>query len=427
MLLRFRVSNYRSLRDEQELSMVASSLDDPQGAVVRLDDLGLGVLPVAAIYGANAAGKSSVLGALQFMRDAVMGSHRRWRPEGPVPLDPFLLDTEHREGISRFEVDFLVEGVRHRYGFELDREKVVREWLSAYPHQREQAWFTRDAGDAESFKFGKSFKGNNRVIEALTRANSLFLSAAAENNHQGVLPIYSWFSKNLRVIQSRDRDRLKAETVRILRDDERRASALDLLRSADLGITGIQVKENRLDDKTVQLIQSAAKIFERDIDIGEVETSFPLLEFQHRDKAEGTFLPFEHESKGTQVWLTLVGELLRTLGAGSLLCVDELDASLHPHLALEVIRAFQDPARNPKHAQLIFNTHDTTLLGNLLDGPHLRRDQVWFVEKDGEGATHLYPLTDFKPRKDENLERGYLQGRYGAIPFIEPVPLVKGE
>src|SRR5262249_41563453 len=130
MLLRFRVSNYRSLRDEQELSMVASSLDDPQGAVVRLDDLGLGVLPVAAIYGANAAGKSNVLGALEFMRKAVRGSHRVWKPEGPIPLDPFLLDPKYRDGTSLFEVDFLLQGVRHRYGFELNRDKILKEWLS---------------------------------------------------------------------------------------------------------------------------------------------------------------------------------------------------------------------------------------------------------------------------------------------------------
>jgi AAA15 family ATPase/GTPase len=120
-----------------------------------------------------------------------------------------------------------------------------------------------------------------------------------------------------------------------------------------------------------------------------------------------------------------VAMILPVLNAGAVLCVDELDTSLHPHLALETIRMFQDPVRNPKHAQLLFNTHDTVLLGNLAGGPHLRRDQVWFVEKDGEGATHLYPLTDFKPRKDENLERGYLQGRYGAIPFVEPPSAVE--
>lgn len=123
-------------------------------------------------------------------------------------------------------------------------------------------------------------------------------------------------------------------------------------------------------------------------------------------------------------WISLIGPILGALRSGAGLFIDEFNVSLHPHLVLEIIRVFQDPARNPKRAQLIFNTHDTTILGTLLDGPQLCRDQVWFVEKNGEGATHLYPLTNFKPRKDENLERGYLQGRYGAIPFIESAPLV---
>ncbi len=431
MLLRFRVSNYRSLRDEQELSMVASSLDDSQGAVVRPDGLDLGVLPVAAIYGANAAGKSNVLGALQFMRNAVVGSHRQWKPDGPIPLDPFLLDTEHGDGTSLFEADFLIDGVRHRYGFELNREKILKEWLSVYPHQREQVWFTRVTADADSFKFGKHFRGKNRAIESLTRSNSLFLSVAAENNHEVALAIYSWFSGSLVSIGSRDHQRLGAQAALLFRDASFRLEALELLRSADLGIVDVQLRERAIDEGVRQKVKGFATVFNPSFEveeaIREIGGSIPFIEFQHRGKAGAALFSLANESNGTQVWVSLVGQLLRVLKRGSVFCVDELDASLHPHLALEVIRIFQDPQRNPKHAQLLFNTHDTTLLGNLLDGPHLRRDQIWFVEKDGEGATHLYPLTDFKPRKDENLERGYLQGRYGAIPFIESAPLVEVE
>lgn len=415
MLLRFRVSNYRSLRDEQELSMVASSLDDPQGAVV--DALGLGVLPVAAIYGANAAGKSNVLGALEFMSKAVVNSHRGWAPEGPSPVTPFLLDPARSEEPSSFEVDFILAGVRYRYGFVLDQARIQKEWLSAYPNRREQVWFVRDSEAKEPFEFGKQLKGSNRTIAALTRLNSLFLSAAAENNQQMLLPIYSWFSEQAFVHGNRGMN----ETLQVMQDERRRPAILEFLRSADLGIVGFRLKERDLRPLDRMLFH----VLEQS---GTSTHIYLTLELSHRAKSNSDVnLSLDQESGGTRAWISLLGPLLTALDHGTSLLVDELDASLHPHLALEVIRIFQDPARNPKHAQLIFNTHDTTLLGNLLDGPHLRRDQVWFVEKDGEGATHLYPLTDFKPRKDENLERGYLQGRYGAIPFIEPVPLVKGE
>jgi AAA15 family ATPase/GTPase len=158
-------------------------------------------------------------------------------------------------------------------------------------------------------------------------------------------------------------------------------------------------------------------------------TGLRSVELKHSSSGDpaGISLPLEMESEGTRTWLSLADPLLTVLETGSVLCVDELDRSLHPRLALEVVHIFGDPVRNPKNAQLIFNTHDTALLGNLLSGSGLRPDEVWFVEKDTAGATHLYPLTDFKPRRDENLERGYLQGRYRAIPFIAPAPFAVAE
>src|SRR6185369_12375467 len=240
MLLRFRVSNYRSLRDEQELSMIASSLEDSQGAVLRPDGLDLGVLPVAALYGANAAGKSTVLAALEFMREAVKSSHRVWPPEGKVPLDPFLFDPLREGGASTFEVDFLFAGVRYRYGFTLDRVRVRREWLSAYPNRREQVWFLRDVEAEEPFVFGKHLKGSNKTIASLTRANSLFLSAAAENNHQSLFPVYSWFWDQLFSVQS---NREMTDTLQTMKEEEKRLAIVDLVRFADLGIVDVRLKE----------------------------------------------------------------------------------------------------------------------------------------------------------------------------------------
>ncbi|HEY8020952.1 MAG TPA: ATP-binding protein [Thermoanaerobaculia bacterium] len=397
---------------------MASSLAGSQETVVHQDDLGLDLLPVAAIYGANAAGKSNILAAIQFLSRAVEDSHRRWRPEGPIPQEPFLLDPQSQMAPSRFEIDFLLGGVRHRYGFELDADRVREEWLYAYPSRRQQLWFHRGSQGAAPFEFGKSLRGNNRRISALARRNSLFLSAAAENNHPALSPVYSWLVERLSFADGENREeriRLTAELVR-----NHKSAVLALLRLADLGITDLDLK-SRFDSQLREAMRSLGPSFER---LDESPLHETILEFRHSSTASpaGLSLPIEYESRGTRAWLSLAGSILQALDAGAVLCVDELDASLHPLLALEVIRIFQDPARNPKRAQLIFNTHDTTPLGNLLGGPILRRDQIWFVEKDDGGATHLYPLTELKPRRDENFERGYLQGRYGAVPFIASAP-----
>lgn len=405
MLIRFRVRNFRSLRDEQELSMVASLKDGGRGAV-HVETLGVDLLQVAGIYGANAAGKSNVLDALRFMQTAVTASHRQWRPEGPIPHEPFVLDPAWRSRPSKFAIDFLLDELHFQYGFELNAEIVLREWLYAFPNKRRQTWFARDK---QQFTFGRSLKGPNRTIQGLTRSNSLFLSAAAENNHPSLGPIYGWLAGGL-LFTKRDEDnaRLAAIAERLARGDQEITEILGLVRLADLGIVDVRSRP------LVGMASYVAILLEP-----EKMESLAKLELYHRSQGEPVALSITQESRGTLAWLSLVGPILNALKNGAVLCIDELDSSLHPLLATVAIKIFESPDQNKNRAQLIFNTHDTALLGNLLPHPSLRRDQIWFVEKDEEGATKLYPLTDFKPRNLENLERGYLQGRYGAVPFIE--------
>ncbi|HEX7181374.1 MAG TPA: ATP-binding protein [Thermoanaerobaculia bacterium] len=392
---------------------MVASFRDGRSDVVRVEGLDVDLLRVAGIYGPNAAGKSNVLAALAFMREAVADARRQWRPEGPIPREPFLLDATSREEPSLFEVDLLIQGVRYQYGFKLDSERILEEWLYVYPKKRRQVWFARDADAAEPFFFGKELKGSNRTIEGLTRKNRLFLSMAAEYNHPALGPLYYWFSKGLFHLDGEARLKATLATMEML-DGRYREKILEFLRLADLGIVDLQVKE----EKTSLTIAEMMELI-REGAMPTDSSDVYRLELRHRSKGGQVSLPFEKESRGTQVWLALLGPLLETLESGGILCIDELDTSLHPHLAAELLRIFLDSKRNPQNAQLIFNTHDATLLGNLLGAPSLHRDQIWFVDKDEEGATYLYPLTDFKPRKLENLERGYLQGRYHAIPFIE--------
>lgn len=381
--------------------------------LIQIEGLGVDLLRVAGIYGANAAGKSNVLDALQFMGEAVAASHRLWPPEGPIPREPFLLDAEHRSEPSFFEADIVVEGVSYQYGFVLDDERILEEWLYAFPHGRRQVWFSRDAKAAEPFAFGKKLKGNNRVLARLTRPNCLFLSVAAGYNHEALLAVYRWFARKLRSATAQDRASWTTfqDFISQRERKEHEAAVLDLLQRADLGVTGFEVRREAPgrppEEKPDLLVRSP-------------DGSLWVFELKHKAGRATVALPLAKESRGTRAWLSLLGPMLEALESGSLLCVDELDASLHPRLAVEVVQIFQNPDLNPKGAQLLFNTHDTSLLGTLLGKPVLHRDQVWFVEKDATGASHVYPLTDFKPRKLENVERGYFHGRYGAIPFLPP-------
>ncbi|MGH3165277.1 MAG: AAA family ATPase, partial [Trebonia sp.] len=214
-------------------------------------------------------------------------------------------------------------------------------------------------------------------------------------------------------------------TQDLVSDEKRWTEVEELIRFADLGIRKARVHRETMDAKARERMVRVMQAI--DSSFGELEASSAVdaaadrVVFGHSagKERELVFLPLEAESLGTQVWFALIGPILDALNDGGMLMIDEIDASLHPRLTAEILRIFSDPKRNPKHAQLLFTSHDTTLLGGLLGGRELTRDQVWFTEKKADGSTVLYPLTDFSPRKTENLERGYLQGRYGAIPFLD--------
>lgn len=415
-LIEFRTQNHRSLRDEQVLSFVAAGEDHP--GLIRASGLNERLLPAAAIYGANASGKSNVLSALSFMIKAVAESHRIWDPAGGIRRQRHLLVFEGGKR-SLFVVQIVLAGARYEYGFSVTDDDVVEEWLYAWPSGRKQEWYSRDE---QSFTFGRNLAGENKAIEALTRPNSLFLSAAAQNNHPQLTPIYQWFHDRVRILDlfgptTPDRRLGRASSwwaqfteknltlPNVLPDlDRRRTQVRSLLASSDLGIENFMVEEDRSVDRGPR----------------DAELRGPRLTFAHENKSNlgRAWFDFEEESTGTQVLVSLLPHLLDIMEAGGLLAIDEMN-SLHPMLALAIVQLFQDPAQNPRGAQLLFTTHETTLLGNLLsDPPPLRREQVWLTEKDREGATHLYPLSDFSPRPTENLQRGYLQGRYGAVPIV---------
>ena len=411
MLLRFRVANHRSIRDECELSLIGSPAGDGVARATALRDGGqeVSVLPVIGVFGANASGKTNLLRALFDMRDAVRTSFAQWATKPGVPRQPFKLDPTAADETTLYEVDLMLGSnpIRYTYGFELSDERVEAEWLHAYPRGERVVWFDREADRPEDeggeFLFpdaerstGAGFQGNPDLLVPVTRPNSLFLSTGATLNDPQLAALHRWFLDNLWLMTPGQDVKARSDWTRRLLADPRRGKdnqkwLVELLSIADLGISGIDI-----DRKT-----------------GEIG-------LRHR-RADGSDIALDfvdEESLGTHSWFAFLGPMLSVLDAGTVLLVDELDSSLHPTLAAEVVRLFQDPRSNPHGAQLLFTTHDATLLGSaVLDRP-LAREQVWITSKKSSGETELYPLTAAGPSDDEDLERGYLRGRYGGSPRV---------
>ena len=414
MLLRFRFSNFRSFKAEQTLSLIAGPLGDMPDIVRRPAAIREGALCLSAIYGANASGKTNVIRALQFMSTAIGSSYRVWQPDAPIPRDPFL-DEESALAPSEFTADVLLDGIRHQYGFRMDSKTILEEWLHVYPRGKRQTWFHRKQG--KPISFSSKMPGENRTIENLTRKNCLFLSAAAQNNHQALAPVFSWFTNSLLFVVGY-RGIYLAHTVQLCGEADYKTTATKLISGADLGIAGMEVQQSVTSDlakKLYEAIVPAIKAPASGLPMVAPDTT-PRITLLHRLGGKTVPLENDQESAGTTAYLALLGPVIDALKKGAVLSIDELDASLHPLLAVELMRLFNTPSSNPNNAQLIFNAHDT----NLLSSGILRRDQVWFTEKNDDATTHLYPLSDFKPRREESLQNGYLQGRYGAIPFIDP-------
>ena len=413
MLVEFRVKNYRSIKDEQVLSLVAA-IDD----TLKDNCIDVGKSPLlksAGIYGPNASGKSNLIRAMRTMRQMILNSAGA-KPGSDTSAEPFLFDDKSEKEPTSFEIIFYHNKIRYQYGFTATKERIYDEWLFASPKKSNQKWFERsfDKKTGETnWKFGSYYKGEKINLADKTRDNALFLSVAAQWNHEQLTSVYEWFGKRLRIISPYSP--LKPITARMLLD---KTNAFELvisaiMKEADFGISGLRIKPVDVND--VPFPDKIPKeTHARIVKQMEKDSLFERVEVLHKsEKGNDIPLSIEEESRGTQRFFQLVGPWLISIKLGLTLFVDELEASLHPLLTRELIKIFQNPDINKNGAQLVFATHDTTLL----DPELFRRDQIWFTEKDNSGATQLYPLSDYKPRKGEAIQKGYLAGRYGAIPI----------
>lgn len=442
MLLRFGVENHGSILSYQELQLTATSLKDEDACVISLGGEGgraLRLLPVAGIYGANASGKSTLLKAFEFFVDAVTHSHSGIAKRKGTPYQPYILDSNYEGTASRYDVDIVINDIRYHYGFALDGKYILQEWLYSFDlnasRQVRSVMFARETsadGEVEVVFPGKSLKGENKQIAKLVRPNSLFLSVAAQNSHPQISLIFEFFTKIANRLNSNISEMAISEqlTAYFGLDEERKAAALEFLKAADVGISDIDFSRIPFKEREIRMLKDIEQLLKQHIEVeasdggSESQDLFGengflkdklSIKLMHFGKGGKTYpVKLNSESTGTQALLQLLGPVFARLHEGGIVLVDELNTALHPLVSRELIRLFQNPVTNPGRAQLIFTTHDT----NLLSGSLLRRDQIWFAEKDPEGVSHIYSLSDIKVRSTDNIERGYLMGRFGAIPFV---------
>lgn len=378
----------------------------------------LRVLCAAGVFGANASGKSNLLEAMDDMRHHVLHSFRSGEPGGRIPRWPFRLDEQSKHEPSRYEADIVLAGVQHEYGYIIDDELVVEEWAYRRPKGRSALLFHRVADTVE---FGAIDKPRSRAARDILRPNALYLSTAATAAHPQLTPLRDWFAHNMGYATAVSRPWRQVLTAEMLDDERDRQAVLKLLWAADLGIT--DAKKRTPDPAMQERLQRAVRILAGAEDEPPESASLEMQELAsvsllHSGSTSDIEFEAGEESLGTLVWFGLVGPVLRALESGSVLLVDELDASLHPDLVRRLVQLFQQPQTNPNAAQLVFNSHDPALMGDSSVDRLLGRDQIWFTEKMHDGGTHLFPLAELGPRKNEAVAKRYMEGRYGARPIL---------
>ena len=427
MLVEFTVSNYRSFREPQTLSMEATSLKSaPErktlDAEVVFTKAKLKLLSSAAIYGANASGKSNFVRAWGFFREQIIDSARESQAGDEIEVEPFAFSTETQEKPSFFEVVFIVAQKRYRYGFEANSKEVTKEWLIRYGVKPTEL-FSREGDQVKINE--KSFQ-EGRGLKARMRGNALFLSVVAQFNGKIAVSIIRWINEAV-VVSGLEDSEYRSATMNLMKDPVFHQKIVEFIRNLDVNIQDVAVVQRERLLLQSSLFNEEAQTTPRRRTYSTIETAHATYNALNEQEGTITF-NIREESAGTQKMIYFTGLLLLTLQNGDVLFVDELDARLHPLMTCEIIKLFNNKTTNPHGAQLVFTTHDTNLLANDM----FRRDQIWFVEKDDFQASYLYSLAEFvdedgnKARNDENLERNYIRGRFGAIPFIGDLKQVVG-
>jgi uncharacterized protein len=413
MLLQFTFENHRSFRDPASLSFVATSRKDEPSWRMASPYTANGVLPVLGLWGANASGKSNAIHALLTFRAAVKDSHARWGATQAVPWWPWGQRKGTDAPPSRFEIDLQVDEFRYAFGFAVCRGAFVEEHLLRWEGSRKQVLYSRTADENNPWHFGTHLKGQRTRIAEETRANSLFLSAAAQSNHPMLLGVYKAIVDGIKPERRIGLNGfpLFGKAHPIL-DPAFRESLLTLLKAADVGISDVVIERPQrvpMPDDIVQMLKpEVAAKFET---IGDKDEDLHFIRLVHGNE-NWVFSPDE-ESRGTQILLARLADLVASLRRGGLLVLDEIDTSLHPDLCSALVGLFTNQQTNPGGAQLLFSTHDRDLLKSL------RTDEVVLIDKHNDGASSLATASDFRGvRTRDDLRRLHEEGRLRGVPTL---------
>lgn len=408
MLVNFTFQNFRSFRYEQSLRMEATSIRELKDSVVETEDYRL--LPAAVIYGANSSGKSNVLRALLAMRDLVLSSV--WlNPGDKLAFDPFCLDETSESEPTSYEIQFLLGNTKYRYGLEHDRQRIIGEWLyEKKVKEREFCLFERNCQElhVSSARFAE---GEGK--EEMTPENRLFLSLVAQLNGKKSESIIGFF-RGMYDFSRKSSGENDSFTMKLFQNNsEECKDILSFYQHLQLGFKDMKVQE-----APYYYVEKEKKVEFKGL--YEMLTVHNIYDNEGNVVDERMFRKDLMESEGTKQVISLSGPLFSALKNGTILLVDELDIRLHPMLTRSIVQLFMDKNTNPNGAQLVCTTHDT----NLLNLAYLRRDQIWFTEKDRTDSSVLYSLVEFKDdrgvkvRNDRSIEKDYIEGRFGAIPFL---------
>ena len=419
MLLQFSVNNFRSIKDTVTFSMATASKDSNNFFSVRKYDL----LHSAVIYGANASGKSNLLRAMAFMGKIVLNKTKVIQSTDTLPHDPFRLNTSTKDASSSFEIVFFIDEIKYRYGFELDNTTVYSEWLYADEKGKEAKLFYRDDEDAhyvnqQKFKEGFVFF-DNATSKIKISKNQLFIWKCDQNDGEISKSILQWFNR-FNLIDGLNHDGYINYTMKKMDDIGFKNEIVSLVKTADIGIEDIVLQEDDVPADVIEKMPLPSSLKENILKEGglksvKINTYHTVFDESNNVTGKEIFELDDEESVGTQKFFKMSAPILNTLQEGKILMIDELDASLHPMLTRHLIKLFHDKSINTKNAQLIFATHDTNLLKPYI----FRRDQIWFTEKNKYGSTDIYSLAHLKDvRKSEDFENQYIQGKYGAIPYL---------
>ncbi len=434
MLVQFSVKNYKSIKDKVTLSMVASSDSTHPENSFEVENRNFRLLKSVGIYGANASGKSNLLEALGIMRWMVIESATKLQSGNKINVTPFKLDSAFSSKPSEFEIVFIHDDERYIYGFSADSNKVHEEWLTAARKSRPRLLFQRKINSDGEYKydFGPSWKGDKKQLEEKTRDNALFLSVAQQFNNPTTKSVFNWFSLYIQdtryvpeIVQGFFSDAV-ITMFQCENDENFKAAVLLMLKQADLGIIDFGYSKMPFEKQLELMGLPGTNQSEFMSDVPKEVQDFlsHRVSTTHKMTSKGSkhdtveFDMLSDESAGTIRFFSLLGPWISSLKNNSVLFIDELDRSLHPNLTRFLLQQIHNIKEKGLSPQLIFTTHDCSLL----DADLFRRDQIWFTEKSESGATDLYSLWDFKPRKHENFRTGYLKGRYGAVPFIGELP-----